>query len=419
MNNNKSSVNYTVYNNLCLGCGVCKSICPANAISIVIDHGEYRPQVDKLKCLGKKCGRCLKVCPGIGIDFLSFISEISKDEDLKWDNYIGHYKSLYTGHSCDDDIRYHSASGGMVTSFLLYLLDNHIIDGAIVTRYSKFDNITPEPFIARNREELIEARSSKYCPVSMERVRCLVNETQGKYVVVGLPCHIQALKKLSRVDSVFRKRVFGYFSIYCSSNRSFYGRDYLLRSNQIKKSDISYFAFRDEGCLGSLKVISNNDKNKVIKIPFIQYYGTIRSFFKPHRCLTCIDHYGELADVCFGDIHVKPYSDDHIGISSWIVRSEFWDKLFHQAAEDGYLTMDLLEAEVLNRSQAGMLYPKKRRAKAVMNIDRLFGWATAKYDRELDEPEMMDYIKEIICHMQRFIGRRPFLWFLIKLLDKK
>ena len=344
---------------------------------------------------------------------------MSKDKDLKYDNYVGHYKSLYTGHSCDDDVRYHSASGGMVTSFLIFLIDKHIIDGAIVTRYSKKDGITPEPFIARSREELIAARSSKYCPVSMERVRSLINEAQGKFVVVGLPCHVQAFRKLAKVDSKFRTRVYGYFSIYCSSNRSFYGRDYLLKNIHVKKNDISYFAFRDDGCLGYMKVISKHNGESVVKIPFIQYYGSIRSFFKPHRCLTCIDHYGELADVCFGDIHIKPYSDDHIGISSWIVRSNYWDNLFHQAADEGYIIMSPLEAEVLNFSQAGMLYPKKRRAKAVMNMDRLLGRATVKYDKELDNPQMKDYIKEIICHMQRFVGRRRYLWFLIRLLSKK
>lgn len=413
-----STVRFVVSNKLCLGCGVCKSVCPADAIDIVIVHGEYRPRVDSSKCLGSKCGKCMKTCPGKGVDFIPFVKGISEGENLKDDHYIGRYKSLYTGYSCDDEIRYHSASGGMVTAFLLYLLDKHIIDGAIVTRFSEIDHITPEPFIARNREDLISARSSKYCPVSMEQVRSMVLGAQGKYVLVGLPCHIQAFRKLSHMDITFRRKVLGYFSIYCSSNRSFYARDYMMKSNHIQKDEIAYFAFRDEGCLGSMRILTKQDPVKVTRIPFIRYYGQIRSFFKPHRCLTCIDHYGELADVCFGDIHIKPYSDDKIGISSWIVRSGYWDNLFCQAAKDGYIKMNQLEPEVLNRSQGDMLFPKKRRAKAVMNMDRLLGRVTARYDRNLDKPGMMDYIKELSCHMQRFIGRRPYLWFLINLLSK-
>lgn len=412
------TIDYTTSHDLCLGCGVCKSICPANAIVVSLDHGEYRPHLDKSKCLGEKCGNCLKVCPGVGIDFKPAIAEISHGEVLNTDYFIGNYKALYTGYSCDDEIRYHSASGGMVTAFILYLLDKSIIDGAIVTRFSEKDHITPEPFIARNRDDLMSARSSKYCPVSMEQVRSLVLGVQEKLVLVGLPCHIQAFRKLSKVDRKFKDRVIGYFSVYCSSNRSFHARDYLIKSNHINKDDISYFAFRDDGCLGNMKIISRQDPEKVTQIPFIRYYGEIRSFFKLRRCLTCIDHYGELADVNFGDIHIKPYSNDKIGISSWIVRSEYWDNLFFQAANDGYIKMFQLEPEVLNRSQGEMLFPKKRRAKAIMNIDKLFGKATARYDRDLEDPSLMDYMKEISCHLQRFIGRRPYLWFLIKLFGK-
>lgn len=425
------NVTYVTDNCLCTGCGVCKSICPAKAIKIILDHGENRPQIDKAKCLGSKCGRCLKVCPGVGISFSSYVEQ-RIGEGFKRDKFIGMYYQLYVGYSCDNNIRYHSASGGMVTTFLIYLLEKQIIDGAVVTRYLEKDHVTPEPFIARTREEVISARSSKYCPVSMEEVRDLLSDKDGKYVIVGLPCHIQAFKKLSRVDKKFREKVFGLFSIYCSSNRSFGARDFLLNNYQINRNEISYFAFRDNGCLGNLTIFTEkkipieshsvntwyNDCREV-QIPFSQYYGKmLKSFFKPHRCLSCVDHYGELADVCFGDIHIKPYSDDHIGISSWIVRNKFWNDLFVKAMDDGYIKMDQITPDILNKSQAEMLFPKMRRARAVMNMDKLLGRKIAVYDRILDKPQMMDYIKEVFCHVQRFIGRRPYLWFIIKALNK-
>lgn len=53
------------------------------------------------------------------------------------------------------------------------------------------------------------------------------------------------------------------------------------------------------------------------------YYHPLRSFFVPTRCVMCIDHYGELSDVSFGDIHIEPYMQDTIGINSFIVRNPF------------------------------------------------------------------------------------------------
>ena len=155
------------------------------------------------------------------------------------------------------------------------------------------------------------------------------------------------------------------------------------------------------------------------KIPFYRYYGPmLRSFFKPHRCLTCIDHYGELADVCFGDIHIPPYDEDKVGVSSWITRTEFWEEQFRNAVRDGYIKMDDVDAETLNKSQAAMLYPKKRRAKAVMTMDKMIGRAVPQYDRPLDKPGVKDYISEIVCHCQRFVGRHKGLWWLIEILNR-
>ena len=145
-------------------------------------------------------------------------------------------------------------------------------------------------------------------------------------------------------------------------------------------------------------------------------YGALRSFFKPRRCLTCIDHYGELADVCFGDIHIKPYSDDKVGISSWIVRNPWFEKLFSLAAAEGFVKMDNVEANTLNESQKAMLYPKQRRARAVMDMDKLIGRRTASYGKTLDKPGLRDYVAEAVCHCQRFVGRHKRLWWIIDFL---
>ena len=123
--------------------------------------------------------------------------------------------------------------------------------------------------------------------------------------------------------------------------------------------------------------------------------------------------------MCLGDIHIPPYSDDKIGVSSWIVRTEYWERLFKQAANEGYIKMDDVEAETLNSSQATMLYPKSRRAKAVMNMDKMLGRSVPRYDKMLVKPNVSDYVSELACHAQRFIGRHRSLWLIIDLLKGK
>lgn len=434
MNHKINNINYTISNSLCTGCGVCEDVCPTSSIVIKEIDGEHRPVLNRETCLSPKCGRCLKVCPGIGIDINRLGKEyFGENTHAKIDKYIGHYVALYTGYSMDKEIRYHSASGGVVSQFLIYLLDKKVIDGAVVTSFSKEDRMKPMSYIARTSEDVLNAHSSKYCPVALNKVGNEISHSEGKYVIVGLPCHIQGFRKRAEIDKRFREKVIGYFAIYCSSNRTFRAQDFLLKNYRIDRNKVSYFAYRDNGCLGEMVVEQESggefpsfaatknssecrESKSIISIPYIRYYGALRSFFKPRRCLTCIDHYGELADVCFGDIHIRPYSEDNVGISSWIVRNPFYDTLFRQAMEEGYIKMDTVDAHTLNESQKAMLYPKQRRAHAIMNMDRWLGKKIVKYDRNLEKPHWKDYMAETICHCQRFVGRHGSLWGIVSFL---
>lgn len=419
---------YTINNRLCLGCGICEDVCPKHCISIKRINGENKPIINNSMCLGDKCSRCLKVCPGIGINLKE--TSHSLYGNGQEDKYIGRYVSLYTGYSLDDNIRYHGASGGLVSQFLIYLLEKKIIDGAVVTGFSETNPLSPISYIARTKEDIVRARSSKYCPVSLNKVGNEIKNSEGKYIIVGLPCHIQGFRKRALIDSKFKEKVLGYFSIYCSSNRTFNAQEFLLKKYGVKKENVTRFAYRDNGCLGDMVIEAERqgqefpsfamdkgsecrESKSKISIPFIHYYGALRSFFKPRRCLTCIDHYGELADVCFGDIHIKPYSSDKVGVSSWIVRNPFFDDLFKKAAREGYIKMDELDAYTLNESQKAMLYPKQRRVQVIMNIDKLIGRKIAFYDKQLERPYLKDYISEIICLCQRFIGKHRCLWRII------
>ena len=160
MNN---TIKEIVKDDLCTGCGTCVALCPEEAIKLTINErkGIYVPKIDEEKC--NNCGICYTACPGNEVDFRHLNLEIfgKEPEDI----LIGNYLNCYIGHATDYDIRYNSASGGLVTQLLIFALEEGIIDGALVTGMKKDNPLEPEPFIARTREEIIEASKSKYCPV--------------------------------------------------------------------------------------------------------------------------------------------------------------------------------------------------------------------------------------------------------------
>ena len=428
------NITYTLRHDLCLGCGICQSACPSNAINIIVKDGRFIPEIDETKCRNDKgCHRCHDVCPGLGVNLAHIAKEKFTDEQTKTDKWIGRYLKCFTGHSNDEDIRYHCASGGMVSQFLIFLLEKGYIDGAVVTAFDPKNELLVRSYIAHNREEVLQAKSSKYAPVSLHGMAQAIKQEDGtRYVIVGLPCHIQGFRKLEAIDRKFREKIAGYFAIFCSSGRIFYLTEHVFKERGIRKEDLTYFAYRDEGCLGSLvakqrcgiRVANSNsetalyEKDEVYKERFQSYYHPLRSFFIPRRCLFCIDHYGELGDVCFGDIHIKPYMDDKIGVNSLVVRMQRWLDLLEEAQSEGFITMDEIPVETLNASQK-MAGKKKGRNERFIVLNKRLNRVMPEYDVTLPNKiglkTVLDYLQN---RVQQFLGCHKSLWWLVSKLKK-
>ena len=412
------NISYTLTNDLCLGCGICENACPSKAITTVVIDGRFLPKINENSCKNSKgCHRCHDICPGVGIELNRIASEQFTDKGTNTDKWIGRYMKCFTGHSNDYNIRYHSASGGMVSQFLIFLLKKGYIDGALVTAFDQENELLVRSYIATTAEDILAAKSSKYAPVSLHSAAVDIKTAKGnKYVIVGLPCHIEGFRKLEAVDRKFKEKIAGYFAIYCSSGRTFNLTEYVFNKLNIQKEELIYLAYRDEGCLGSL--VAKTRDGKKYKEKYQSYYHPLRSFFVPRRCLLCIDHYGELGDVCFGDIHIEPYMEDKIGVNSLVVRKQVWLDRLLEAKAEGYITLDEISAETLNSSQK-MAKKKKGRNERFIILNRRLKHAVPKYDvampHKVGLKTVLDYAQN---RTQQFLGRHKGLWWLINILKK-
>ena len=178
---------------LCTQCGTCYSFCPKDNIGI--KRSSTRDYIfyvkDKNKCKG--CRICYKVCPGHTVNFdelnTYIFSKISEDK------YLGNYRTTFLAQSLSEKVREVSASGGVVSSLLIFALDLGLIKGALVVKMSEKKALEPEVFVARNDEEILSAAQSKYLPVPMNIGIQEILDSKGKFALVGLPCHIHGIRK--------------------------------------------------------------------------------------------------------------------------------------------------------------------------------------------------------------------------------
>lgn len=417
--NIKYSVAKVVSNGLCTSCGICAGACHKGSISFLYGRERNVPVVDSNTCVN--CGICYEVCPGKGL-LLNKMSEklFSYEAKIKKDVCAGYYLQTYIGHSLDEDIRYHCATGGMVTQFLTWLLKKGEIDGAVVVRYRKDNPFEPEPFIAISPEEIWESRSSKYILLSMDKIaREIANGRYKNLVVVGLPCMIQGWRQLAQKNKKVREAIKGFFAIYCSVNKTKLSMEYYPWRYKVEKSDVERFAFRDDGCLGYMK-FTGKDEKVLKKIPYLNFWFGTHSFFTNFRCSLCIDQLGELADLSFGDIHIEPYSQDFIGTNSIIARTPEWRNLLEQCCMEGFVMLEDVPISTLIRSQLYTRdFKKGPGVKANFLLRKIIGRKNPHYDYEYAGSVGLKVLFVEFCKvLMRCVGRHKSLWLLIKMIDK-
>lgn len=392
---------------LCTGCGTCTSLCPKKAIIMNLDNqkGIFLPKIDEKLC--DDCGICYKVCPGHEVDFNSLNMEIfGKTPE---DHFIGNYDNCYVGYSLDEKIRFNASSGGLVTQFLIFILENNIIDGALVTRMSEKDPLNPETFIARTKEEIIEASKSKYCPVSANiTLRKIIDAPENeKFAVVGLPCHIHGIRKAEQINKKLNKKIIIHLGLICNHTPSFHATKFMLHNFGIQKKNIKKISYRGEGWPGGMKVTTIDSENIFIPHFSAQYWGAIfNTFFFPYRCTLCTDKSCKLSDITFADAWTSEFMEkDSKGTSLVIIRNN------NMKLSDltNHIMLQNVSDKVLMQSQ--QLDRVKRRILAQIKLNKFLKKESPKYIEEEINVRISDYLSALLFSIKNLIKSR----YLIKL----
>ncbi len=247
---------------------------------------------------------------------------------------LGDFIRVYLAWAKDEEIRRRRAgSGGAVTAFLIYLLEEGEVDAVLVAR--KAEGLKGVVQLARSKEDVLKAAGDKWnvVPYTKELGEALRSADFGKVAIVGLPCQAQFLAQMRLMplmESDFSEKIRVVISLFCFGT---FATDafisFLEREHGLKPERVASILLRGENI-----VVMSIDGRR-ITIPIKEALRYIQ-----HGCLVCPDYTGIFADLSAG------ISESHLGKTVLMVRNEETLKLLKDAEAKGYLNLEPAPPEV-------------------------------------------------------------------------
>lgn len=269
----------------CCGCGTCQAVCPKEAIKIIENKmGRYEPEIYERCCIF--CGHCHDVCP--------VVEKGLANQPAGYKNYTAFYVN-----STDKQILTRASSGGAVTQIIVNLLSKVERSKALVV--SSTDNpLRPKPLLTDSIQDISETAGSKYCPVPVNSILNQIDWETDKIVYVGLPCHVEALKKYLLLKKIKVEHYPLIICLVCNKTPSFKATEFLLAQMKLPLNEMKSIHYRWGTWPGYIQVETNTGTK--IKIDWLKAWSSGFGFyFQNTVCMNCHMKFNPFADIVAGD----------------------------------------------------------------------------------------------------------------------
>jgi len=346
---------------LCGKCGGCVSFCSAGTLNALQMGGGPDPDddlprfVDEDKCVA--CGICYMICPST--------TELDAEVEHRrgWRPPIGVYETIRSARAADQAVRDVATDGGVVTALLLYMLDSHLIDGAIVSR--KTSILSREPMIAVTRDELIAAAGSHfggsshleelgdhyttYSP-TLSAVKGLKSGQLQRVAMVGTPCQIRTVRKMQLLGILPAHIVTFAIGLFCIENFAFDepGRRKLEARLQdevgrpVRFEDIDKLNIKED-LIVSLSAVGGQGP-RTVRVPLDE----LEEMARP-ACLACTDFANDYADLAAGGL------GSPAGYTTILIRTPAGNRIYAEATSRGYIEEKQSEGWAARRSEQAQM----------------------------------------------------------------
>jgi coenzyme F420 hydrogenase subunit beta len=404
----------------CVGCGVCMFDSGQDTKMLLNKYGEYFPVPGSTLVNDA-------VCPFITNDIFSpNESELSRkifvsEEKLKYSDFSGYYHSVFAGFANEHDLRSLGSSGGMVSWILIELLKSNLVDFVIHVRAKPrklSDSFEPlyEYSISSNSKEIGESAHSHYHAVEMSKVLETVSRVPGRYVFVGVPCFVKAIRRLCDSEEVYRSRIKFCISLVCGHMKSV-NWSYLYGSHALPSLSVFggiKFRLKEEHPSPTAYMVGvvKTDGSKIVlnaaNIPGGRY--NLGSHML-NACNYCDDVVGELADISFGDAWLPDYIKDPSGTNLIIVRNKVLLEILLKGEKDSRVVLNELPESAVFEAQSGAFRQRRNALGFRLSVLRVFGFPYPLKRTHLF-PRNYNPFRFIVYALRWYISKQSKIWFI-------
>ncbi|MEJ2293297.1 MAG: Coenzyme F420 hydrogenase/dehydrogenase, beta subunit C-terminal domain [Candidatus Lokiarchaeota archaeon] len=288
---------------ICQECGGCVSFCSSAEYDVIGFKDQYKPPVyiNKDKCL--ECGICYYICPQ------THILDEELNKTYKFTDFssmpLGNFEDIYSCQATDQQFLEYGTDGGVVNSIINYLIENKMIDGAIVSK-------TDAPFLrestfADSKYDLLKASGTKLdITPQLDEIQKFCTYTHSipklnhykfkKLAVVGTPCQIYTIACMKDLGVTPSQNIEIALGLFCYENFFFersqidrFEKDFNIKFSDIIKINIKedvIFTLKDQGT-----------GEKTIHVPFNHLEN-----YKRSACRACSDFTNIYSDISFGGL---------------------------------------------------------------------------------------------------------------------
>lgn len=397
----------------CVGCGSCAYLDPAFSIARNID-GCYQASIRGPIADEEAVDSACPFASSINEDVLG-AGLFSNQAGVRHDQYLGYWLNAYVGYVSADGWRSRGSSGGMVSWLASKMLEGGLVDAVIHVK----DGPDPEHMytyqVSHNVDELRTGAKSKYYPIEMSEVLSYVREHDGKYLFIGIPCFVKAVRLLCRQDEVLDRRIRYCIGLVCGHLKSdFFAKSEAWESG-VPLDDIARVDFRHKtpGSPASdyaVEVLRTDGGEPVIKrTAELSTTNWGLGYFKYNACDYCDDVLAETADVTFGDAWIPKYVNDGEGCNVIVVRNQDVQDLFDRH-RDELVLHDSDSAEVYQSQAGGFRHRRQGLACRLYVHEQRVEWTPTKRVRPsldgISDQRQKTYMMRTVLKNESFVAFR-------------